>query len=52
MGRILAIDYGEKRIGLAHPDEAQIIASPLETIAGKEIFNYNRQNKIKFYNSY
>ena len=40
MGRILAIDYGEKRIGLAHTDEAQIIASPLETIPGKEIFNY------------
>ncbi|MCS7265006.1 MAG: Holliday junction resolvase RuvX [Armatimonadetes bacterium] len=29
MGRILAIDYGEKRIGIAISDEMQIIASPL-----------------------
>jgi len=30
---ILAIDYGEKRIGLAVTDELEIIASPLETVA-------------------
>ena len=40
MGRLLAIDYGEKRIGLAHTDELQIIASPLETVAIKDIFNF------------
>ena len=40
MARILAIDYGEKRVGLAHTDESQIIASPLETIDRKEIFHY------------
>jgi putative holliday junction resolvase len=28
MGRILAIDWGEKRIGLALSDEGQVIASP------------------------
>jgi putative Holliday junction resolvase len=30
MGRILAIDVGEKRIGLAVTDDLQIIASPLD----------------------
>jgi putative Holliday junction resolvase len=37
-GRILAIDWGEIRIGLAVSDERQILASPLETLtrrAGK-----------------
>ncbi|MEA1887976.1 MAG: Holliday junction resolvase RuvX [Bacteroidota bacterium] len=33
MGRILAIDYGKKRTGLAVTDPGRIIASPLETIA-------------------
>lgn len=33
MGRIIAIDYGTKRIGLAVTDPLQIIASPLETVA-------------------
>ena len=40
MGRILAIDYGLKRIGLAQTDEMKIIASPLDTISSKDIFNY------------
>ena len=31
-GRILAIDWGEVRIGLALSDESQTLASPLETI--------------------
>ena len=30
MGRILAIDYGKKRIGLAVTDELQLIASPFD----------------------
>ena len=30
MGRILAIDYGEKRTGLAVTDSLQIVASPLK----------------------
>jgi putative Holliday junction resolvase len=37
-GRILAVDWGEVRIGLALSDESQILASPLETLtrrAGK-----------------
>ena len=40
MGRILGIDYGEKRIGLAHTDEVKLIASPLDTVPAKDIFNY------------
>jgi putative holliday junction resolvase len=33
MGRILAIDYGNKRIGLAVTDPLQIFASPLNTVS-------------------
>lgn len=40
MGRILAFDYGQKRIGLAVTDPMQIIASPLTTIAPSEIENF------------
>ena len=32
MGRILAIDYGRKRCGVAVTDPAQIIANALETV--------------------
>ena len=32
MARILAIDYGQKRTGIAVTDELQIIASGLTTI--------------------
>lgn len=38
MGRILAIDYGRKRVGLAVTDELQIIANALTTVAAKDIF--------------
>jgi putative Holliday junction resolvase len=34
MSRVLAIDYGYKRIGLAVSDPLKVIASPLGTIAG------------------
>lgn len=37
-GRLLAVDWGEKRIGLALSDESQAIAQPLDTLvrrAGK-----------------
>lgn len=36
MGRILAIDYGTKRIGLAVTDPLNIFASPLTTVSPKE----------------
>ena len=31
-GRLLAVDWGEVRIGLALSDESQILATPLETL--------------------
>ena len=40
MGRILAIDYGTKRVGLAVTDPLCIIASPLETVHAKDVINY------------
>ena len=40
MGRLLAIDYGSKRIGLAVTDPLRIIASPLDTVATHQIIHY------------
>ncbi len=40
MGRILAIDYGQKRVGLAVTDEDRIIASPLTTVHSKDIIAF------------
>nr|MBA3759497.1 Holliday junction resolvase RuvX [Gemmatimonadales bacterium] len=31
-GRLLALDWGEIRIGLALSDESQVLATPLETL--------------------
>ena len=36
MSRILAIDYGQKRVGLAVSDTVQIIATPLTTVGVHE----------------
>jgi putative Holliday junction resolvase len=38
MGRIMAIDYGQKRVGIAVTDENRLIATALETIHSKDIF--------------
>lgn len=43
MGRILAVDYGQKRIGLAVTDELKIAAHALEVVLVKDIHNYIRQ---------
>lgn len=40
MGRIMAIDYGRKRTGIAVTDELQIIANGLTTVASHEIFGF------------
>jgi putative Holliday junction resolvase len=40
VARILGIDYGTKRVGLATTDPLQIITSPLETVATQNIFDY------------
>lgn len=40
MGRVLAIDIGQKRIGLAVTDDMRIIATPLETVHVKDIWDF------------
>ena len=35
MGRVLGLDYGDSRIGLALSDPLKMIASPLKTISNK-----------------
>ncbi len=42
MGRILAIDYGRKRTGLAVTDPLQIIANALETVPTHTLMEYIR----------
>ncbi|MBL7559642.1 Holliday junction resolvase RuvX [Olleya sp. YSTF-M6] len=43
MARILAIDYGKVRTGLAVTDELQIIASGLTTVNTKELLSYLKE---------
>ena len=40
MSRILAVDYGCKRVGIAVSDPLKIIASPLVTIETGNLFNF------------
>ena len=40
VGRILAIDYGKKRTGIAVTDALQIIASGLTTVATEELKSF------------
>lgn len=40
MGRILAIDFGSKRTGIAVTDPEKIIANPLTTVATKDILSF------------
>lgn len=40
MARILAIDYGTKRVGLAVTDPLQMIATALETVENDKILTY------------
>ena len=35
-GRLLALDWGERRIGLALSDELQLISSPLATVTRRD----------------
>ena len=43
MGRILAIDYGLKRTGLAVSDPLRIIAGALDTVATHTLMEYLKQ---------
>lgn len=47
MGRVLAIDYGAKRTGLAVTDPMQIIASPLETVASAQLMQFLKSYEEK-----
>ena len=53
MGRILAIDCGQKRIGLAVTDNLQMIASGLTTIMAHEaltfLSNYLKNEKVDLF---
>ena len=40
MARVLALDFGKKRTGIAVTDELQIIASGLTTVDTKDIFTF------------
>ncbi|MCP4310427.1 MAG: Holliday junction resolvase RuvX [Bacteroidetes bacterium] len=51
MGRIIAIDYGTKRTGIAVTDPGQMIASPMETVATHELMvfleEYFRKEEVE-----
>jgi putative Holliday junction resolvase len=47
MSRILAIDYGKKRIGLAVTDPGQIIANRLTTIPTHTIWEFLKEYFLK-----
>ncbi len=51
MARVLALDYGKKRTGIAVTDELQIIASGLTTVATEELLaflaSYIRQESVE-----
>ena len=53
MSRILAIDFGKVRTGIAVTDEMQIIASGLTTVATSEIFSflkeYTKKEKVELF---
>ena len=40
MARILAIDYGTKRVGIAVTDPEKIVANPLTTVPTKDIISF------------
>ncbi len=43
MGRIIAIDYGEKRTGIAVTDELKIIASGLTTVQTPQLIEFLKE---------
>ena len=43
MSRILAIDFGQKKSGIAVTDELQIIASPLTTVPTKHLIDFLKE---------
>jgi putative Holliday junction resolvase len=53
MGRIVAIDYGQKRTGLATTDALQIIATSIGTVPSGEVFGFLKkfvaENSVDFF---
>jgi putative holliday junction resolvase len=47
MGRILALDYGKKRTGIAVTDPLKIIATGLQTIETEKLFDFLKEYAIK-----
>ncbi len=47
MGRILAIDYGKKRVGVAVTDPLQIIAQALETVETPKLMPFLKEYTAK-----
>ena len=47
MGRIVALDFGLKRTGIAMTDELQIIASPLTTVDSAELMVFLKDLILK-----
>jgi putative holliday junction resolvase len=47
MGRILAVDYGKKRTGLAVTDALRIIATPLDTVNSTELIAFLKKYTIQ-----
>ncbi len=47
MGRIIAIDYGRKRTGLAVSDKMRLIAGALTTLPGDKVINFLRDYTSK-----
>jgi putative holliday junction resolvase len=43
MARIMAIDYGSKRVGIAVTDSLQIIARGLTTVHSKDVIEYLKE---------
>ena len=47
MDRIVAIDYGSKRVGLAVTDPLQIIATSLDTVHAKDVIQYLKDYQVR-----
>ncbi|MDH5474812.1 MAG: Holliday junction resolvase RuvX [Cyclobacteriaceae bacterium] len=47
MGRIVGIDFGSKRVGIAVTDPLKIIASPLETVPANAIIDFLKEYHLK-----
>ena len=47
MGRIIGLDYGTKRVGIAETDDLKIIASPLVTVHSKDVIQFIKDYILK-----